>query len=190
LLRLEGLLLRNKSRSWLSESRSSRLLWDLGLSKELSMRGISGVDEGVYTSTVRTVGDGGGTWEDLGSLGCPLRLGYPGCLRGPWCLGGLKLSSIGVGLEIQVCWVGRVDKWVELRGLLGLSCWSNLLSLNWSLLKLLLSSRNLTNRSLANRSLANRSWTSSRSFTHRSRSCLLWFLELSSCRVWIKCCRV
>jgi len=189
LLGLEGLLLRNKSRSRLSESWCSGLLRNLRLSKELSMRRVSRVNEGVKTSTVSAV------WNSIAIMRClrlcslrlcPLRLcSLRLCSLWLSSRAARKLSCVGVDLEIQVSGVSWVDKRVDFSLLLSRSGRSKLLSLNRSLLKLLLSNRGLL---LPNGSLANWSWASTRGFTHWSR--LLRLNKLSSSRIWIKCSRV
>jgi len=96
------------------------------------MRRVSRINEGVETSTVSTGGDsvavmrGGG----LGDLG--LGLGDLGSLHwnslslNSWSLNSLRLkgraarelSSVGVVLEVKMCWVRRIHKRVEISSLL------------------------------------------------------------------------
>jgi len=166
-------------------------LRNLRLSKELGMRRVSGVNEGVKTSAVSTGWNSIAIMGSLSSLGlsplrlCSLRL----CsLR----LSSLRLSSrtarklscVGIASK-KVGWVSRIDEWVDFSLLLGRPGRSKLLSLNRSLLKLLLSSRGLL---LPNWSLANWSWASTRCFTNWSR--LFGLNKLSSCRIGIKGSRV
>merc|ERR1719435_630199 len=107
----------------------------LGLSKELCMRRVSRVNEGVETSTVSTSRHGitivGGC--RLGNLG--LSSGDLGSLN--WNslrLNSLRLSNrtarelsgICVVLEVKMCWVSRVHERIEVSSLLS-RLWSALL---------------------------------------------------------------
>merc|ERR1719320_2075847 len=88
-----------------------------------------------------------------------------------------ELSSIGIVLEVKMSWVSRVHKRIEVSSLLSrlsLLDRGKLLALDrgWSWL----------NRSW---STLDRWWLSTRSLTSRSR-----LLDLSSCRIGIKCRRI
>merc|ERR1719435_184900 len=167
----------------------------LGLSKELCMRRVSRVNEGVETSTVSTSRHGitivGGC--RLGNLG--LSSGDLGSLN--WNslrLNSLRLSNrtarelsgICVVLEVKMCWVSRVHKRIEVssllsrlslldRGKLSLNrCW---LALNRCWLAL--------DRHWSALLLPRRSWLCTRSLTSRSR-----LYNLSCSRIGIKCSRI
>merc|ERR1712106_183043 len=154
------------------------------------MRRVSRVNEGVDTSTVSTVWNSVAIMGSLGlsSLGlCSLRL------RGRTAT---ELSCVGIALEIQVGWVSWVNERIEVSSLLSRSGRSKLLSLNRSLLKLLLSYRGLllsnrgllSDRGLTNRCLTStRCWRSTRCFTSRSGWRLL---RLCSCKIRIKSSRI
>jgi len=181
----------------LSEGRCSRLL---GLSKELCMRRVSRVNEGVETSTVSTsrhgitivggcrLGNLGLSSGDLGSLNWnSLRLNSLrlNSLR----LNSLRLSNrtarelsgIGVVLEVKMCWVSRVHKRIEVSSLLSRLSWLDRgkLSLNRGWLAL--------DRHWSALLLSHRSWLCTRSLTSRSRSRLY---NLSCSRIGIKCSRI
>jgi len=204
------LLLRNKSRSRLSERRLGRLSEGrcsrlLGLGKELCMRRVSRVNEGVETSAVSTsrhgitivggcgLGNLGLSSGDLGSLNWnslrlsslrlnslrlnPLRLSN-GTAR--------ELSGICVVLEVKMCWVSRVHKRIEVSSLLSRLSWlrRGKLSLDrgWSALNRCWLS---LNRHWSALLLPHRSWLCTRCLTSRSRLC-----NLSCCRIRIKCSRI
>lgn len=165
---------------------------NLRLSKELGMRRVSRVNEGVKTSAVSTVWNSIAIMRSLSPMRlCSLRL----CSRSLCSLRlcslwlssrtARKLSCVGIDLEIQVGWVSWVDKGVDFSLLLGRPGRSKLLSLNRGLLKLLLSNRGLL---LSNGSLANWSWTSTGGFTNWSR--MLRLNNLSSSGIGIKGSRV
>jgi len=156
------------------------------------MRRVSRVNEGVETSTVSTGGDsvavmrGGG----LGDLG--LGLGDLGSLHwnslslNSWSLNSLRLkgraarelSSVGVVLEVKMCWVRRIHKRVEISSLL-----SRLSLLDRG--KLSLDRSGLSDRGRLSDRLPYRSRLCTRSLTSRSR-----LNKLSGCGVRIKCSRV
>jgi len=204
------LLLRNKSRSRLSERRLGRLSEGrcsrlLGLSKELCMRRVSRVNEGVETSTVSTsrhgitivggcrLGNLGLSSGDLGSLNWnSLRLNSLrlNSLR----LNSLRLSNrtarelsgICVVLEVKMCWVSRVHKRIEVSSLLSRLSWLDRgkLSLNRGWLALDRCWLAL-DRHWSALLLPHRSWLCTRSLTSRSRLC-----NLGSSRIGIKCSRI
>jgi len=171
---------------------------------------VSRVNEGVKTSTVCTGGDSSAVMRgagllgnlglgsgDLGSLNwSSLRLnsGSLNSLR----LNSLRLrgraarelSSVSVVLEVKMCWVGRINKRVEISSLL-----SRLSLLDRG--KLSLDRSGLSDRGrLSDRSsLSDGSWLSDR-LPYRSRLCTRSLTsrsrlnKLSGCRVRIKCSRV
>jgi len=156
------------------------------------MRRVSRINEGVETSTVSTGGDsvavmrGGG----LGDLG--LGLGDLGSLHwnslslNSWSLNSLRLkgraarelSSVGVVLEVKMCWVRRIHKRVEISSLL-----SRLSLLDRG--KLSLDRGRLSDRCGLSDWLSDRNRLCTSSLTSRCR-----LNKLSSCGVRIKCCRV
>lgn len=205
LLRLEGLLLRNKSRSRLSERRLGRLSEGrcsrlLGLSKELCMRRVSRVNEGVETSAVSTSRHGitimwGCRLGNLGLCSGNLRsLNWSSLRMNLLRLNSLRLSNrtarelccIGVVLEVKMCWVSRVDKRIEVSSLLSRLSWLDRgklsldrgwLTLNRGWLAL--------DRDWSTLLLPHRRWLCTRCLTSRSR-----LHYLSSSRIGIKCSRI
>jgi len=188
----------------LSEGRCSRLL---GLGKELCMRRVSRVNEGVETSAVSTsrhgitivggcrLGNLGLSSGDLGSLNwSSLRLSSLrlNSLRlNPLRLSNRtarELSSICVVLEVKMCWVSRVHKRIEVSSLLSRLSWLNRgkLSLDRGWLALNRCWLSL-NRHWSALLLPHRSWLCARCLTSRSRSSLC---NLSSSRIGIKCSRI
>jgi len=191
----------------LSEGRCSRLL---GLSKELCMRRVSRVNEGVETSTVSTsrhgitivggcrLGNLGLSSGDLGSLNwSSLRLNSLrlnslrlNSLRlNSLRLNSLRLSNrtarelsgIGVVLEVKMCWVSRVHKRIEVSSLLSRLSWLDRGKLSLNRGWLAL------DRHWSALLLSHRSWLCTRSLTSRSRSRLY---NLSCSRIGIKCSRI
>jgi len=172
----------------LSEGRCSRLL---GLSKELCMRRVSRVNEGVETSAVSTSRHGitimGGC--RLGNLGlCSGNLGSLNWSSLNWNslrLNLLRLSNrtarelccIGVVLEVKMCRVSRVDKRIEVSSLLSRLSWLDRgkLSLDRGWLTL--------DRDWSALLLPHRRWLCTRCLTNRSR-----LHHLS--RIRIKCGRI
>jgi len=163
----------------------------LGLGKELCMRRVSRVNEGVETSAVSTSRHGitivggcglsnlGLSSGDLGSLNWnslrlnslrlnPLRLSN-GTAR--------ELSGICVVLEVKMCWVSRVHKRIEVSSLLSRLSWLDRgkLSLDrgWLALNRCWLSLNrcwlLLDRHWSALLLPHRSWLCTRCLTSRSR---------------------
>jgi len=159
---------------------------------------VSRVNEGVKTSTVSTGGDSSAVMRGAGLLGnLGLRSGDLGSLN--WSslrlnsgslnslrLNSLRLrgraarelSSVSVVLEVKMCWVGRINKRVEISSLL-----SRLSLLDRG--KLSLDRSSLSDGSWLSDWLPYRSRLCPRSLTSRSR-----LNKLSGCRVGIKCSRV
>jgi len=168
------------------------------------MRRVSRINEGVETSTVSTGRDSvavmrGGRLGDLGlGLGDLGSLHWNSLSLNSWSLNSLRLkgraarelSSVGVVLEVKMCWVRRIHKRVEISSLL-----SRLSLLDRG--KLSLDRSGLSDRGrLSDRSsLSDRSWLSDR-LPYRSRLCTRSLTsrsrlnKLSGCRVRIKCSRV
>ena len=170
------LLLRHKCGCRSSEGWSNRLLLLLLLLlKQLTMGRISRVNKGVEAITVSTGRNTAGIrnrkllrllpWSRKLLLRLRLRLLSLNC----WLR--LELSSIGVVLKVSVCWVSRVNEWVEISTwlLLLLLLRSKLLLWLWSELLLSYRSSLLLRNLLLLRLLLNR---------------LLWLFSLS--KVWIK----
>jgi len=174
----------------------------LGLSKELCMRRVSRVNEGVETSAVSTsrhcitivggcrLGNLGLSSGDLGSLNwSSLRLNS---LR----LNSLRLSNrtarelsgIGVVLEVKMCWVSRVHKRIEVSSLLSRLRWLDRGKLSLDRCWLALNRGWLAlDRHWSALLLPDRGWLCTRCLTSRSGSRLC---NLSSSRIGIKCSRI
>jgi len=150
---------------------------------------VSRVNEGVKTSTVRTGGDSSAVMRGAGLLG---NLGLNSLNWSSLRLNSLRLrgrtarelSSVSVVLEVKMCWVGRINKRVEISGLL-----SRLSLLDRG--KLSLDRSGLSDRGR----MSDGSWLSDR-LPYRSRLCTRSLTsrsrlnKLSGCGVRIKCSRV